>query len=116
MYKRQRQHFLDGWHQRARFPGVAGEDLMMNRQAFGRLDHPEHHLTRDTAFLRQAEVTDVSGQVGATFATDRRQVLEDNRQFLIDQGAQQPRQGIVHRVGARRHCIHGAQKLSLIHI
>ena len=53
------------------------------RQAFCRLDHPEHHLTHRPAFLGMANVPQILGLVGTPFGTDRRQVVEDDRQLPV---------------------------------
>ncbi|TLD43974.1 MAG: hypothetical protein FAZ92_03774 [Accumulibacter sp.] len=110
-----RQHFLDGRYQRRRLAGIAGKDLVMDRQAVRRLDHPQHHLAHRTALLGMAEVPQVFGLVGAAFGTDRRQVVEDDCQLLIDQRPQQTRQGVLYPVGAVRQSIHRAQQVLVDH-
>ena len=103
-----RQHFLDRRHQRRRLAGIAGKDLVMDGQAFCRLDHPEHHLTHRPAFLGMANVPQILGLVGTPFGTDRRQVVEDDRQLLIDQRPQEACQSVIHSVGTLRQGIHRA--------
>jgi hypothetical protein len=109
------QHFLDRRHQRRCLAGIAGKDLVMDRQAFRCLDHPEHHLAHRPALLGMAKVPQVFGLVGAAFGTDRRQVVEDDRQLLIDQRPQKTCQGVVHPVGTLCQGIHRAEQVLVVH-
>jgi hypothetical protein len=58
-----------------------------------------------------AKVPQVFGFVGASFGTDRRQVVEDDRQLLIDQRPQERCQSVVNPVGTLRQGIHRAQQV-----
>jgi hypothetical protein len=83
----------------------------MNGQSFGGLYHPQHDLPHDPAILRQAKAPDLVREFRAAFGTDRRQIVEDDRQLLIDQGAQKTGQDLIHRLGAICQRIHGAQQM-----
>jgi len=87
----------------------------MNWQAFCGLHHPQHHLARDAALLGQTETAQLCRQLSPTFGADRGQVVEDDRQFLIDQRAQQRGQRRLQRLGAVAQGIHRAQQVLMRH-
>ncbi|KVZ41191.1 hypothetical protein WK57_19130 [Burkholderia ubonensis] len=82
-----RQHLLDGRHQRSGFGGIAGEHLMVDRQPVGRLHNAKHDLPGDVALLGEAELAQfVAAHLQISFGADRRQVVEDDRELMINPG------------------------------
>lgn len=106
-----RQHLLDGRDQRRGLAGIAGEDLVVNRKAVCGLYHAEHDLAGDSAVFRQAEAAQLLGHLRAALGANRRQVVEDDRQLLIEQRAQQRRQRRFERIGTVHERVHRAQQV-----
>ncbi len=62
---------------------------MIDRQPLPGLYDAEHELTGNQAFLGHAEPADLALLGGVSLSPNRRHVVEDHRQILIDQRAQQ---------------------------
>ena len=68
---------------------MAGKDFVVNRQAVTGLNNAPQDLTSDQSFLRPAKLADLVLQGRHSFSTDRRHVVKNHRQFLVDQRPQQ---------------------------
>jgi hypothetical protein len=102
------QHALQG----LRLRDIAGMNRVHERQAFGGLYHAQNELARDAAgLLVHAEGTQVI--LNRPFAMDahRGQVVEDDGEIPVDQGAYLPRQSLFNRIRMIHQRVHGAQQM-----
>ena len=106
-----RQHLLQRWLERGCLRRVAGEDLVVDRHAVGGLHHAEHELPGDQPLLGHAVSTNVTLQLAQAFGADGGEVVEDDRQIVVDQRAQQTGHAVVHRILVIHQCVHAAQQL-----
>ena len=105
------QHLLQRRRERGRLGGVAGEDLVVDRQALGGLHHAEHELPGDEPLLRHAVPANVTRLLAQAFDADGGEVVEDHRQIVIDQRAQQAGHAVVDRLLVVHQRVHAAQQL-----
>jgi hypothetical protein len=77
-----------------------------------RLDHPEQPLAGDAAVLAAAKPAQIVVVFWAPLRRPRnaRQVVEDHRQFGVEQEADQFRQQAFHRLDLIHQSIHGGQQ------
>ena len=106
-----RQHFFKRRLQRGRLGRVAVKHLVIDRHAVARLHHAQHELARDHAFFGHAKAAYIRVLLAEPCSANRREVIEHDRQLLIDERAQQPGDAIVHRRLMIHQGIHAAQQL-----
>ena len=97
--------------ERWRLGRVASEDLVIDRQALGRLHDPEQELAGDAAFLGHPEAAKIAGLLGLALGPDRGQVVEHDRELCIDHRTQQPGDVLVDGLLMVHQRIHAAQQL-----
>jgi hypothetical protein len=105
-----REHFLDDGLQGGGLTRAALPYAVRDGQAFGGLHHAEHELPDNAPVLGLAEGAHVTGQLGVAFHAHGGEVVEDNRQLLVDERAQQRGQTLQHRFGPISQRVHGAQQ------
>jgi transposase len=83
------EHALERGLEGGRLGGVALEYLVVDRQPVGRLHHAQHELAGDHALPGHAEAAHIAGLFAQAFSANGGQVIEDHREFVVDEQAQQ---------------------------
>jgi hypothetical protein len=94
--------------------GVALKDLVIQGQALGRLNHPQHDLACDDAFLGHAVAAYITLLLGQPGGADGGHVVEDHGQILIHQRAQQTGHDTIDLVFVIHQGVHGTQQVLVI--
>ena len=92
------EYFLQGGQQGGCLGLVAVKHLVVDRQAFCGLHHPEHELAGNQALLGHAVLAYIAFLFRQASGADGGEVIEHQRQILIHQGPQQVGHHIVDRL------------------
>jgi hypothetical protein len=89
---------------------------MVDGHAIGCLHHTQHELTGDQPLLGHAKAAHIATLLTQAFSADGGQVVEDNREFFIDQWAQQMGHRVIDGDLVVHERIHAAQQLLVAEI
>ena len=105
------KHFLKRGDQRRRLGLIAVKHLVVDRQAFGGLHHPEHELAGNQALLGHAVTAHVAVLLTQACGPNGGEVVEHQRHVLIHQRADLLRHQIVDRLLMVYQRIQAAQQM-----
>ena len=109
-----RHHLVQDGQQGLRFSRIPIKDFVINRQTLGRLNHPQHELPGNQAFLGHAELAHITLHGREPLGADGGHVVEGQREIPVHQRAQQTGHHPIDRFLVVHERVHAAQQLLMI--